>query len=423
MASGPERTQNDPAGLGRSRGSVRLAPSPDAYAERSGHPQLWPASGQHQSVRRTFLRAACGSTPPPTACAGRSCGSGTFLRVVHHPPGRVLRAQLGRSAKIAGAVVGTEGQTVKIAGAVVGTEGQTVKTAGALGEAGQDCGRSWDSAGSSQRYPSLSTDETGEMPLLIRAATAIGLLAALLWLAAGTGRRGRTATRRGTSCAVDVVMTVEPDGIVRVEETYQWDFRDRNGLGFYRGAHHRAGLRRDPGPALQYANIFVSSPSGAPAQVWVEQNWGGLAGLAVGAPGWLRRHPHRRPDVRALLRRSRPPQRRPRPGAGPGPRTSCTPTSSRISNPMERVTVTVTGPAEVIDVACYQGPFGSTTPCTDWCCDGETATFTAADPARGARVHDLGGVATGDLRRHRARPRGPLAVRLGAVGARRLGWA
>ncbi|MGM0385685.1 MAG: DUF2207 domain-containing protein [Actinomycetota bacterium] len=218
------------------------------------------------------------------------------------------------------------------------------------------------------------------MPTLIRAATAMSLLAALLWFATSASpARADGDPSRDIVRAVDVVMTVEPGGTVHVEETYQWDFRDRNGLGFYRELITAQGYDETRVRLYEYSDIEVTSPSGAPAEVWVERNWGGLARLAVGAPdgsadtrtglqSYVLSY-----DAAGLLNPIRG-------DTSVGDRDELyTNIFQGISNPMERVTVTVTGPAEVIDVACYQGPFGSTSPCTQWSSDGEAATFTAAD--------------------------------------------
>lgn len=179
--------------------------------------------------------------------------------------------------------------------------------------------------------------------------------------------------------AVEVVMEVAPTGAVHVTETYHWDFRDRNGLGFYRELITAQGWEPDPEKVrlYEYSGFRVASPSGAPADVWVERDWGGVMRLAVGAPDgssdtrtglqtYVLEY-----DAVGLLNAVRGDE-------SVGDRDELhTNIFQDLANPMERVTVSVAGPADVIDVACYQGPFGSTERCATWESDGAVATFTA----------------------------------------------
>jgi len=212
----------------------------------------------------------------------------------------------------------------------------------------------------------------------VRAAVVV-LLAALLWLAttflpAHADGDPATDIVRG----VDVVMTVNPDGTIHVDETYQWDFGTRNGLGFYRDLVQALGYGPDPTKyrVYRYSNYAISSPSGAPAEVWVERDWGDTIRLAAGAPDgssdtrtglqtYVLSY-----DIDGALNAIRG-------DATVGDRDELYWNNfTDIANPFERVTVTVTGPADVIDVACYQGPTGSTTPCGEYTSAGPTATFT-----------------------------------------------
>ncbi len=219
-------------------------------------------------------------------------------------------------------------------------------------------------------------------PTLLAAVvgTAFLLLALLGLPARADGDPSRDIVR-----AVDVLMEVAPSGAIHVTETYQWDFRDRNGLGFYRELITLQGWDPDPEKVrlYEYSGFTVTSPSGAPADVWVEQNWGGVLRLAVGAPDgssdtrtglqtYVLEY-----DAVGLLNPVRG-------DAAVGDRDELyTNIFQDVANPMERVTVTVTGPADVIDVACYQGPFGSTARCDSYAADGATATFTASGLKRG----------------------------------------
>lgn len=224
-----------------------------------------------------------------------------------------------------------------------------------------------------------STNATGAAR---RGPTAAVVLAALLWLAvllAPLPARADGDPATDVVRGVDVVMTVNPDGTIHVEETYQWDFGSRNGLGFYRDLVQAMGWEPDPEKyrVYEYSNFAVTSPSGAPAEVWVEGGWGEEAiRLAVGAPDgssdtrtglqvYVLSY-----DVAGALNAIRGQE-------GVTDRDELYWNNfTDIANPFERVTVTVTGPADVVDVACYQGPFQATTPCDSYVSDGPTATFT-----------------------------------------------
>ncbi len=214
-----------------------------------------------------------------------------------------------------------------------------------------------------------------------RAAVAV-TLAAILWLAAllaPVPARADGDPSRDIVRAVDVAITVNADGTLHVEETYHWDFGTRNGLGFYRDLITAQGYGPEPDKVrlYEYSNYTISSPSGAPANVWVESNRDGMMRLAIGAPDgssdtrtglqtYVLSY-----DAAGLLNAVRG-------DAAVGDRDELyTNIFQDNGNPMERVTVTVTGPTDVIDVACYQGPFGSTDRCTSYASTGPTATLIA----------------------------------------------
>lgn len=172
---------------------------------------------------------------------------------------------------------------------------------------------------------------------------------------------------------------LDAKGDLHVTETYQWDFGDRDGLGFYRSLVYKMGYTPDPTKLriLDYGNYRVESPSGAPAQVWVDNRTDSEIVLAVGAPNgssdtrtgvqsYVLSY-----DVRGTINAVR------------GQSTAQDADEfyynvfANSPNRVDKVTITVSGPAEVIDVACYQGPAGSQDACDSFASQGQTATFTA----------------------------------------------
>jgi len=219
---------------------------------------------------------------------------------------------------------------------------------------------------------------TAARPTRAAAVVLLGGLFALVALLAPLPARADGDPRTDIVRGVDVVMTVNPDGSIHVSETYQWDFGTRNGLGFYRDLVQRMGYGPDTTKArvYRYSNFTIRSPSGAPAEVWVESESFTTIRLAAGAPDgssdtrtglqvYVLEY-----DIDGALNAIRG-------QAAVGDRDELYWNNyTDIANPFERVTVTVTGPADVIDVACYQGPQGSTTPCGAYSMSGPTAEVT-----------------------------------------------
>lgn len=217
------------------------------------------------------------------------------------------------------------------------------------------------------------------MPVRHRAQV-LATVFALLWLVVFAPLPAQADGDPSTDVVrgVDVAMEVKPDGSIHVEETYTWDFGSRNGLGFYRDLVQWMGWSPDLSKyrVYEYSNFAVTSPSGAPAEVWVEGGWNrDTIRLSVGAPDgssdtrtgiqvYVLSY-----DIRGALNPIRGDET-------VGDRDELYWNNfTDIANPFERVTVTVTGPSDVIDVACYQGPAGATTPCS-YSSAGPTASFT-----------------------------------------------
>lgn len=178
---------------------------------------------------------------------------------------------------------------------------------------------------------------------------------------------------------VDIDVELSEDGVAHITETYTWDFGDRNGLGFYRTLVQHMGWPDDSTliRKYEYSNFAVSSPSRAPAEVWVEDEEGDELLVSVGAPDgsndtrsgvqtYILSY-----DMAGALNQIRDKQ---------GTEDQDEFYWNAFNDwdvRMEDVTVTVQGPSGVVDVACYAGTYGSSTPCDDYSSSGPTATFHA----------------------------------------------
>ncbi|HZK06014.1 MAG TPA: DUF2207 domain-containing protein [Actinomycetaceae bacterium] len=178
---------------------------------------------------------------------------------------------------------------------------------------------------------------------------------------------------------LDVVYELDAAGTLHVTETFQWDFGSRNGLGFYRTLLQRMGYQPDDTKVriLEYSNFQVSSPSDAPADVWVEDAYGNEIRLAIGAPDgssdtrtgvqtYVLSY-----DVEGTINAIRGQE-----GVNDQDELFLN-VFADSPNRVDSVTVTVRGPADVVDVACYQGGFGDSTPCDSYGSEGPTASFGA----------------------------------------------
>lgn len=173
---------------------------------------------------------------------------------------------------------------------------------------------------------------------------------------------------------------LDDEGNLHVTETFQWDFGDREGLGFYRSLVRRMGYEPDPSKerVLLYSDFAVESPSGAPAGHWREDSGEGPElVLAIGAPDgssdtrtgvqtYVLSY-----DVEGAVNAVRDQQ-----GVADADELFYN-VFTDSPNRVDAVSVTVTGPASVTDVACYQGARRSTDACASSQANGDTATFSA----------------------------------------------
>lgn len=184
---------------------------------------------------------------------------------------------------------------------------------------------------------------------------------------------------------LSIVYELDDVGILHVTETFQWDFGERNGLGFYRTLVQRMGYEPDPTKDRQYEyrDFQVHSPSGAPADLWLDDAGSPELRIAIGAPDGssdtrtgvqtyvLTYNVHG--TINAI---------RGQPGLDNRDELYHN-VFSDTPNRVDNVSVTVTGPAAVVDVACYQGRQGSTDACDSYAAEGASAQFSAQDMASG----------------------------------------
>lgn len=170
---------------------------------------------------------------------------------------------------------------------------------------------------------------------------------------------------------VDVQLAV--DGTARVTIDFDFDFADTPGRGPYVTLPLVQEIEGETDRVRSYpvSDISASSPSGAPANVyltdtgtWLEIRIGDedIADVS-GVQRYVLQY-----TVRGLVN--------PRAGEADEDEFFWNAIGSEWVIPLDDLSVTVTGPAAVVDTACFAGPFGGTEPCTSDAFDGSTATFT-----------------------------------------------
>ncbi len=117
-----------------------------------------------------------------------------------------------------------------------------------------------------------------------RILSLLAVTVALLATAVLTSRPAAADASNDVIRDLDVTFDIEESGAVHVTETYTWDFGSRAGLGFTRYLDTRFdypefGYDR----VYEYSDFETSSPSGAPADRWVDDQ-GSQVRIDVGAP-------------------------------------------------------------------------------------------------------------------------------------------
>lgn len=212
-------------------------------------------------------------------------------------------------------------------------------------------------------------------PVFPRALAAVAGAILLLFTALPARADGDASEDIVRDVAIEI--TIDSDGLAHVSETYQWDFGERNGLGFYRELTQHMGWEDDPSLMRQYvySDFAVTSPSGAPAEVWVESDYGDTIQLAIGAPdGSDDTRTGVQTYVLTYTIEGALNAVRDQDGVSDQDEFYWN-VLSGSTNPIEHVSVAVTGPSDVVDVACYEGDYGSTDPCSGYSSDAATASF------------------------------------------------
>ncbi|WP_070158422.1 DUF2207 domain-containing protein [Nesterenkonia sp. PF2B19] len=198
------------------------------------------------------------------------------------------------------------------------------------------------------------------------AVVMLGLAAALLPAPAAAASGDPTDdVVRDLSISIDL----DEDGVMHVKETYDWDFGEREGLGFFRTLSTQ--MPSDEGPrVVDYEDFALTSPTGAPAAVAdIEESRDALQ-LSLGAPEGSEdtRTGLQTYELSYTVHGAVNPSSWDWIVAGPDQDVS-----------IERVTTEVTAPEEILDGACWQGTdsdLDDGRPCPAEI-DGETMTATA----------------------------------------------
>lgn len=123
-------------------------------------------------------------------------------------------------------------------------------------------------------------------PINSRFAVLIAVLVAWLAILPASAAHADGDPSKDVIRKLAITYELDERGNLHVTETFDWDFGDRNGLGFYRTLVQRMGYEPDRSKerVFEYTNFEVHSPSGAPAQVWIDNDQGTELRLSIGAP-------------------------------------------------------------------------------------------------------------------------------------------
>jgi len=198
------------------------------------------------------------------------------------------------------------------------------------------------------------------------AASGPGVVAAASGVVvAGPQTSGREITR------YDATAHLDADGTAHVVLDFDFDFGDDPGHGPFLTLTTRQGYDDTHDRAFRYSDITASSPTGAPATINREdtddaivlrigdKNRGDISGSQRYRVSYT---------VDGLVNPANPDHS--------GDELYWNVIGSGWEVPLDDVTVSVTGPADVEGAACFAGPGGSTDACTSAQHSGPTSTFT-----------------------------------------------
>jgi hypothetical protein len=184
---------------------------------------------------------------------------------------------------------------------------------------------------------------------------------------------------------LSIDIEIDAEGRLHVRETYTWDFGDRDGLGLTRLLAQQLAWPADRTKmrVYEYADVTVTSPSGAPAEVWTVRDGRYLA-LAVGArDGSDDTRTGVQTYVLGYTVDGALNAIRDQPGVPDRDELYWNVTGHDWRNRIGQVTTTVRGPAPIVEAACYQGTVGSTDNCDTRGGDAGAITAGSADLAPG----------------------------------------
>ncbi len=212
------------------------------------------------------------------------------------------------------------------------------------------------------------------------AALLLALVPLLLLPTTATAASGDVIDR------LDIAIDIRPDGTLDVTETYHWNFGSREGLGLTRVLDARFDYPPQPGKerVYDYRGFAATSPTGAPAGVWVRDE-GARVRVDIGAPdGSADRRTGQQVYVLTYTVHGALNAIRDDPRVPDQDELYWNATGHDWEVPIAEATVTVTGPTDAVDHACYQGDHGSTATCDTLAVDGPTVVGGGSDLAPGS---------------------------------------
>lgn len=173
--------------------------------------------------------------------------------------------------------------------------------------------------------------------------------------------------------SLDVAYTLRPDGSMHVVEDYAITFaQDRHGITRLVTTLQNVETNPDEHRVYPISNVTASSPSNAPDTLRMTQS-GATVSMRIGVANRTVTGPQRYRisyDIGHVVNNQ-----------GDLTELSWNVTGNAMDWPIDKTTVTLTGPGPITKGGCAQGEYGSTTPCQ--ATEGPPATFVANNLAAG----------------------------------------